>query len=71
MFPSIHFSLAHSSHHSYPNMGIGLDPPYAYKEKTDNYEAALNAQRVRKTHFLIDLNDLFVSRKILLIIKLP
>ena len=28
-------------------MGIGQDPPYAYKDKTDNYEAALNAQRVR------------------------
>lgn len=48
MFPStdFSFSLAHLSLYSYPNMGIGLDPPYAYKDKTDNYEAVLNAQRV-------------------------
>lgn len=71
MFPSIHFSLPHSSRYSYPNMGIGQDPPYAYKDKTDNYEAALNAQRVRQIHFPIDLTDLLFFRKILLIIKLP
>jgi len=32
---------------SYANLGIDKDPPYAYKDKTDNYEASLDAQRVR------------------------
>jgi len=33
---------------SYPNLGLDKDPPYAYKDKTDNYDAPLNAQRVKK-----------------------
>ena len=32
---------------SYPNLGFNKDPPYAYKDRTDNYDAPLNAQRVR------------------------
>ncbi|CAF0724331.1 unnamed protein product [Rotaria sp. Silwood1] len=31
--------------YGYANVGIDKDPPYAYKEKTDNYDASLNAQR--------------------------
>ena len=31
---------------SYPNVGLDKDPPYAYKDKTDNYDSPLNAQRV-------------------------
>jgi len=35
---------------SYPNLGIDKDPPYAYKDKTDNYDASLQAQQVRKSN---------------------
>jgi hypothetical protein len=34
---------------SYANVGIGTDPEYAYKEKTDKYDAALDAHKVRQT----------------------
>ena len=33
---------------SYPNVCLGKDPPYAYKDKADNYDASFDAQRVRK-----------------------
>ncbi|CAF1255227.1 unnamed protein product [Rotaria magnacalcarata] len=36
--------------YGYPNVGIDKDPPYAYKDKTDNYDASLDAQRRDYTH---------------------
>lgn len=58
MFSFIHCSFVHSFRYSYANMGIGQDPPYAYKDRTDNYEAPLNAQRVRGIRSSIVFNDL-------------
>ena len=46
---------------SYPNVGIGKDPPYAFKDKTDNYEASLQAQRVS------ELVDQWINERELLI----
>jgi hypothetical protein len=32
---------------SYPNLGLAKDPPYAYKDVTDKYDASIDAQRVK------------------------
>jgi hypothetical protein len=32
---------------SYANLGFDKDPPYAYRDRTDNYDGPLNAQRVQ------------------------
>ncbi|CAF3963581.1 unnamed protein product [Adineta steineri] len=36
--------------YGYPNLGIEKDPPYTYKDKTDNYDAPLEAQRKDFNH---------------------
>ena len=32
-------------------MGIDKDPPYAYKDKTDNYDASLKCSKSKKMRF--------------------
>lgn len=34
-------------YYSYPNLGIEKDPPYAFKDKSDKYDAPIEAQRVK------------------------
>lgn len=46
--PILSFIIIYIFIFSYPNVGIDKDPPYAYKDKTDNYDASLDAQRVRR-----------------------
>ena len=56
---------------SYPNLGISKDAPYAYKDKTDNYDASLNAQKVSRNSFGRGITSSRCRlRKIMLIIKL-